>query len=328
MERKDLGDDEIRAVTVSGTPLVVYPKNESALVIHSDVCPHMGASFSRGGWLSPETHLVCPYHGFQFDEGRFMSLSSPSVYPKAKKPSSHCVLPTYSSMTLHDYVYLFPVVSPNAKAEYAEKPYFPPEHDDPEFVCIRGKRVIDCPVESLVENLLDMLHISYVHSFGNIELPLPVNVLYQETGELSGRTTFEYEPNSATISRLVGKNRRVIVENEFYLPTTTLTRVRAGKVVKTVFTQSVPISETQCILFWSVYRNFWRDPYIPEFTLIGDLIMGNLMEKTIDEDVSILSRTYPEKRYGFLTKYDVTIGRYREARKRFSKANPLYNGRP
>jgi hypothetical protein len=74
-----------------------------------------------------------------------------------------------------------------------------------------------------VENLLDMLHISYVHSFGNMDMPLARNIRYIDINEYAGKTAFEYSPNRNTISNKVGKTNVVSVENEFYLPTTTLT---------------------------------------------------------------------------------------------------------
>lgn len=294
-------------------PYVAYRKNDSRLIVHTDVCPHMGASFSKGGWINGNGCLQCPYHGFEFDEGRFISIPS----KRDGKPvsiKSHRGLPLMPSMEKNGYQYVFPA---DLQQNILTPPYFPPEHDDPEFIAIHGHRVLDCPCESLVENLLDMLHISYVHSFGNMEMPLARNVHYTDIHESAGRTSFEYSPNSNTISNKVGNTKVVYVENEFHLPTTTLTRVKAGNIIKTVFTQSLPMSGNKTLLLWTVYRNFWKDPYIPEFNLFGDALLHILMERTINEDASILSRCYPEKRNGFLTKYDVTIRKYRDKCKLF-----------
>lgn len=299
-------------VNFMGTPYVAYRKtNHSQLIVHTDACPHMGASFSKGGWINPRQNLQCPYHGFEFDEGKFVSI------PSASNPicvNSHKGLSLLPVLEKNDYYYLFPE---NMDQVVFSTPYFPPEHEDPAFTAIHGHQLLDCPLDSLVENLLDMLHISYVHSFGNMDMPLARNVVYTDLGEYAGKTTFEYSPNANTISNRVGKSKVVYVENEFHLPTTTLTRVRAGKIVKTVFTQSLPVEKNKTLLFWTVYRNFWMDPYVPEFTQLGDVLLRFLMEKTIQEDASILSRCYPEKRKGFLTKYDITIRQYRKKCKPF-----------
>lgn len=301
-----------KGATFMGQELVAYRKNNSRLVVHTDVCPHMGASFSKGGWISKDKqYLHCPYHGFGFDEGRFASI------PSSNKPCpKNSVMRLFNVLEKNGYCY----VSPIGAIEPLEQPYFPPEHNDPNFVRITGTRLLDCPTEALVENLLDMLHISYVHSFGNMDIPLARNIRYQDVGRYGGKTMFEYSPNANTISRRVGGADVVQVENEFYLPTTTLTRVKAGRITKTVFTQSLPVSANKTLLFWTVYRNFWKDPYFSGFTSIGDYLLGTMMEKTIDEDKSILSRCDPRGRDGFLTKYDITIRNYRRKSAEFEEA--------
>jgi len=304
-------------VVFMGKPLVAYIKNNTRLIVHSDICPHMGASFCKGGWINEQNNLQCPYHGFEFDEGKFVSIPSKRDEENLKI-NSHRGMPLMPVLEKNGYYYLFPE---DTYQSVLSVPYFPPEHDDPSFSAVSGYKLLECPADSLVENLLDMLHISYVHSFGNLDIPLARNINYQQINEYAGRTSFDYSPNPNTISRIVGKADKVFVENEFHLPTTTLTRVKAGNITKTVFTQTLPISKDKTMLFWTVYRNFWRDPYIPEFTYIGDMLMKYLMEKTIEEDASILSRCYTQGRVGFLTKYDITIRKYRESRREFSVKN-------
>lgn len=315
MTTDHLSTRSIHPVTIMDIPCVLYTKNESSIVCHSDICPHMGGSFARGGWLTEHQNLCCPYHGFEFDRGHYLGISIKDRTLRARKPMTRPMLPLYPIMDYNGYIYMYPFHE--ERDEEVPRPYFPPEHYSEEFTMIQGMRTLECPIDNLVENLLDMIHISFVHSFGNKELPLPTNIHYEETDERAGKTTFEYEPNTMTISKQIGNQERVIVENEFYLPTTTLTRVIAGNVIKTVFTQTVPISPNRTVLFWTVYRNFWKDPYTPQFTWIGDQILRFLMEKTIDEDESILSRAYSHARKGFLTKYDITIRMYREKRERF-----------
>lgn len=288
------------------------------MVCHSDICPHMGGSFYKGGWLSEQNNICCPYHGFEFDAGRYVGICGATS--RTLKPMTRSMIPLYPLLEFNDYIYIYPFPEEDDGFKDVVDPYFPPEHYDPSFARIRGTRVLDCPIDNLVENLLDMIHISFVHSFGNKKLPLPTNIRHEEISNIAGRTYFEYNPNAMTISTQIGGQDRVIVENEIHMPSTTLTRVIAGDIVKTVFTQTFPISQNQTILFWTVYRNFWIDPYTIEFTAIGDWLMTYFMEKTIDEDASILSRAYSHARNGFLTKYDVTIRIYRQMRERFNRS--------
>jgi len=197
-------------------------------------------------------------------------------------------------------------------------PYIAPEHFNPSFRCVEGFVDIDQYQDIINENLLDMLHISYVHSFGNRLAPFPIEVMYESLGPTSGRSSFLYAPPVNTISQRVGGESIVHVENEFYLPSTTITRVVAKNVTKTVWTSSVPLQGKRSRLFWRVYRNFWMDPFLPWFSKIGDFLIRKLMELTLREDQDILSHVMEERRLGPLkTKYDITILKYRHAKARF-----------
>ena len=107
-----------------------------------------------------------------------------------------------------------------------------------------------------------------------------------------------------------------MVENEFILPSSTITRVFFGKNnVKTVFTRCSPISDEECVLYWRLYRNYWVGNQVVDS--IGDLLMEILMEQTINEDVRILQNVNDEYRIGKLeTKYDRTIIEFRNSIKR------------
>jgi hypothetical protein len=79
-------------------------------------------------------------------------------------------------------------------------------------------------------------------------------------------------------------------------------------------TNILPVSKDRSILFWTIYRNFWIDP-LPQ---VGDVVMKYFMDKTIDEDIEILSKVYDKNRIGNInTKYDITINKYRNAKRIF-----------
>lgn len=279
-------------------PLVIY-KNDSDYIVHSDVCPHQGASLSKG-WITSEGHLQCPYHGFEFDKGCFCKIPNP-IDKNVKKFKSKTKLKTFDQRAEKDFLYL------TNGNQSAIDVFFPPEEYDKSFRGISGFSVIPINYKSVCENLLDMLHISYVHSFGSTESPLPNSIKFQQLNDYHGRTTFSYVPNKNTISGIVGKVKKVFVENEYILPTNTITRVFAGETIKTVFTRSVPISENETLLYWKIYRNFWIHPFF-------DFLISKLMKQTVKEDINILKTLYPESRCGSIrTKYDVTIDNFRKA---------------
>jgi phenylpropionate dioxygenase-like ring-hydroxylating dioxygenase large terminal subunit len=285
-------------------PLVVYKNKYKNYSVHSDICPHQGASLSKG-YIGKEGHLHCPYHGFEFNEGQFIGIPCES---KHRRPSK-IRMPTYQNHLDKDFLYIKPFSNVSDNVPFV---YFPPEEYDINYKSVEGSVIVHNNYQSICENLLDMLHISYVHSFGNLKYPLPTDIKGKRLNPYSYRTTFKYRPNDNTISNKWGKVTDVIVENEYHLPTNTVTRVMAGDIIKTVFTRSIPLTKNKTLLYWKVYRNFWIDPYFNIFTLIGNYLIKYLMTLTIQEDINILKNTYESYRNGpLIVKYDITIQNFR-----------------
>lgn len=305
--------EKIKKVIVNHHPYVIYNYNHSHYALY-DKCPHQGASLAKG-WVNHKGNIHCPYHAFEFDkDGKFCGIPNPSQVFQRAMPSRRQYATSAKTFEFENDLYICP--SPD-KASF-NLPYYPPEHFNDEFVHTSGHRVIHQDYRMVTENVLDMLHISYIHSFGNRNFPLPCNVQFKELSEMSGRSTFQYKPYELTISNQIGKRPVVVVENEYHLPTTTVTRVIAGDVVKTVLTRSTPITNNKTLFFWRVYRNFWRSREFPCLNVVGDVTINLLMKQTLQEDVNILKHVYPESREGSLiTKYDVTIQNYRKALAKF-----------
>lgn len=301
----------IQKIKVFDEPYLLYKGRNKSVNILSDICPHQGGSLSKG-WINERGNVHCPYHGFEFDhQGYFCGIPNPNL---SKFKSKWKPLPAYPSFDFMNDLFFCPMNNTVPSV----LPFYPPEHFNPSFIMIKGRQLIKQNFKVVTENVLDMLHISYIHSFGNREYPLPLNVKYEQMNELSGRSTFTYRPFKYTISKQMGNTQTVIVENEFHLPTTTITRVIAGDVIKTVMTRSVPIDENTTLMFWSVYRNFWfnKDNYLLNY--VGNMLLEFLMKLTLLEDINILKNVYPQGRNGTLnTKYDVTILKYRDAFTRF-----------
>lgn len=289
-------------------PVVLYRYNQSYHSL-SDKCPHQGASLSKG-WINHRGNIQCPYHAFEFNhKGQFCGIPNPQRRYQSS-PTRHAYIPPYPTFYFDDDIY----ISPCRNDSILSLPHYPPEHFNKEYVRISDCQRIPTNYRVITENVLDMLHISYVHSFGNRNFPLPFDVQYKQLSPVSGRSVFRYRPYELTISNQVGKSPVVIVENEFHLPTTTITRVIAGDVVKTVLTRSTPISENESMFYYSVYRNFWKVNDLPCLNIFGDVLMKLLMRLTLNEDMGILKDVYTDARVGSLTtKYDTTILKYREA---------------
>jgi phenylpropionate dioxygenase-like ring-hydroxylating dioxygenase large terminal subunit len=274
-------------------------------VLMHDKCPHQGASLSRGKVTDDGRCLQCPYHGFKFSEGSLVCLGG----GRTCSPTLKISVPVFQTLETEDMI--FACLDCN-NLESVPPPFYPPEEmNTPMFRKISGEIRIQQDSDLVTENVLDMLHISYVHSFGNRGTPLPSNIHFTRLDAYSGRSFFEYVAGATSISRVVGKVDRVVVENEYYLPSTTITRVVAGDLVKTVMTRALRVSPNETVLFWTVYRNFWNSNAIEDF--LGDKVMNFFMEKTLAEDVDLLKGVYRD-RGNFYTEYDVTIRNFRRAK--------------
>ena len=223
-------------------------------------------------------------------------------------------VPRFEVKEINDDIYLRPSYDINSeKGNYHNHSiYIPPEATDSDFVRVSGTRHIHRPNNLITENVLDMMHISYVHSFGNTLSPIPFKIDYEDLSELAGKTTFHYTSGPSSMSRLIGGAKFVQVENEFHLPDATVTRVKANDLIKTIVTHCYPIGKNESILHYDLYRNFMTSP-------IFDPIFTYQMKFTLDEDINIINYIYDDYILGFMSnKFDVTQIKYRQKMKIFN----------
>jgi phenylpropionate dioxygenase-like ring-hydroxylating dioxygenase large terminal subunit len=294
--------------TLYGEKYVIYKGAGGQLVAHTDVCPHLGASLATGH-LDKDKRIVCPYHGFTFsNSGKFCGILDTGSKRGGKKVLDP--LPVFTDD-------LCTYIVPEGQALF--DPFQPPEAYDKTFRVISGFRDIPARQPIVTENILDNLHLGTVHLFGNSNIPLPRSIKFEKLSKWSGRTAFEYSPRPGTLSTILAGSptttTNVHVENEYHLPSTTITRVRVGPYTKTVLTRAQAMEDDKTRLYYAVYRNFWGHA-------LGDSIMNIMMQITLDEDVAILSKVHPASKLPNDTLklvYDVTFMEYRKALEEFSK---------
>ena len=285
-------------------PFVFYQFNGSDFSF-IDSCIHRSASLSSGH-LSVDGCLVCPYHGWSYWNG---SLNSIPGVPYHSASESHD-LQSFKTVRVNNDLFFQPV-----ETNIQHPIYVPPEASLDSFSRISGQRIIDVPSYIVTDNLLDMMHISFVHSFGNPVSPVPFHIHYEDLDNVSGKTSFHYNAASSSMSKIIGGADTVIVENEFHLPDATVTRVIANHLVKTIVTHALPITQDKTILFFDLYRNFLTNS-------IFDFIFDSQMKITLDEDVKILQQIHFKKidsplvpiieRLPFNNKFDITQIKYKQ----------------
>jgi len=283
-----------------------------------DVCPHKGASLSNGKLI--RGCLACPYHGYEYNgDGKLVNV--PGIHFQQHHNSTPNTLPAYDSskytvVEKNGWVYLntFPTYLHSQQLQINI-------FDEPEanngFSCVFLEMDFDCYARILSENSLDVMHIGFVHTFGNRQNPAPTQELPpKQISPYHFKTSYLYESGKDSMVKKVFNIRNLKIENEFVLPHTTVARVIFENYVSTVITFALPVSETKSKLFVKTYRNFWQNS-------AGDALTEKMMKTTMLQDKLVVENIDMRFMDGkFNMKYDKLQNTYKTFYKRFVRQNP------
>jgi phenylpropionate dioxygenase-like ring-hydroxylating dioxygenase large terminal subunit len=258
-------------ITIWSKNYVVWKNSEGVYSCLDDICSHKGASLSCG--KIHDNCVVCPYHGYEFN-GNGTLVKVPGL--NFQSSPVHDVS-KYSIVEKNGWIYLN-TIETNATNPEMDVNIFQEEEFSKNFSVVHLDMEFDCYSRILSENSLDIMHIGFVHTFGNKERPSPI----QETPPIlvspfHYKSTYEYESGKDSIVKKMFDINTLKIENEFILPHTTVARIIFGNYVNTVVTFALPISDDKSRLFVKTYRNFWNND-------IGNVIMRNLMYNTMLQD--------------------------------------------
>jgi phenylpropionate dioxygenase-like ring-hydroxylating dioxygenase large terminal subunit len=269
--------------------------NETRLpVAYLDVCPHRGSSLN--GAAVRNNTVVCPYHGYTYD------LQSSKLASGLGVTAGCGALTRFPCIISEDLVW--------GCLDGLQWPPPPPpalENLLPTFRRITGSVRILCPVQSLVENVLDCVHTSFVHSFGNSMDPEPMEYTAHRTGPRSGLATFHYKAGPTS---LFSGNVKVL--NWFHAPVTAGTSVTSGQNCKIVQVHAVQEGGGYTRVYWELTRNFGTSPFLDWFFRIA-------MDITLDEDRLILEHCTPVSG-AFHSRYDRLQMLYRHTMRRLTSS--------
>lgn len=201
----DLPAKGLKKIIVDDKPICLFRISTGEVRAISDICLHRAAALSDG-WLEDDL-VVCPYHAYKFDgDGKLRYIPGVDENLLAKnKRTARTVW--YKTMEQGGLIYIFPDAMRAGAIEQHVKPFLLPEAVDPTFRHVEGTAEIGASANLVVENLLDMLHISYVHTFGNMQEPLPYSETYDvmyddESSQLLpyARCTFRCVPNAVSVA--------------------------------------------------------------------------------------------------------------------------------
>jgi phenylpropionate dioxygenase-like ring-hydroxylating dioxygenase large terminal subunit len=302
-------------VTINNTPLAVWKDKQGRYSGIYDVCPHRGASLSKGRIDKNTDCVVCPYHTFKYNcHGRLVQTPGQKHIRSNEHYNYKTDVPYFKIVSLNGWLYMNqqPIFDIKAALPDENTIWVEPEAGNTSFRSITLNKRFKMDARTVTENSLDILHISEVHSFGNKKRPLPLSERLEKIAEGHHKYIYEYEAGENSMAaKIFGKNK-LIVENEYILPHYTVARVIFGEFVNTVVTSALPINNDETLLYVKTYRNNWvfNMPLLDDFF---DGITKRMMDKTICEDKAVIEQIYSKYKDGnFITKYDDLTQLYRE----------------
>jgi phenylpropionate dioxygenase-like ring-hydroxylating dioxygenase large terminal subunit len=175
----------------------------------------------------------------------------------------------------------------------------------------------NCYSRILSENSLDVMHIGFVHSFGNAKKPAPIEIYPPRMiAPHHYKTAYKYEAGQQSMARRFFDVKDLVIENEFFLPHTTVARVIFDEYVSTVITFALPIGDNKSKLFVKTYRNFWKNR-------LGDAASYNMMYNTMLQDKAIVENIDPKFMDGkFNMRFDKLQNTYKSFYKKFIVGEP------
>ena len=278
--------NKLKQITIWSKNYVVWKDSENNFHALDDVCSHKSASLARGKLINDT--VMCPYHGYKFNNNGTLI-----IVPGINFQHS-CIhdVKKYKIINKNGWIYLNTfegtpnvVTSSYNQDIFTENIFVEEEAIDNKFNPVYLNMDFKCYSRVLSENSLDVMHIGFVHTFGNSENPAPT---FEDPPKLINdypyhyKTSYLYEAGRKSMAKKVFLFNNLTIENEFILPHTTVARVKFGELISTVVTFALPINMTHSELFVKTYRNFWNENDIVE--LIGDQITYQMMYQTMLQD--------------------------------------------
>lgn len=268
-----------KSIKLEGSTVVISRNSIGHPLAFHDYCPHRGSSFDKV--TIKEDKIACKYHGFEFD-------ANDGYLTRGLGVKKGC-----SSLRMIECVEQGGIIWACIEGDDTIKP--PSElvqASDPSFRKITGSVIIKCPVNRLIENVIDPYHPSYVHSFGNKLDPEPKNYKAKRVSPTEGFASFEYSAGDNSMF-----NGNLNVDNWFSGPFTAGTLVRSGNDVKVVQVNAVQMANSRTKVFWELHRNWLTNPAF-------DSLFSFFMKMTLDEDKYILEKCNFDSVDKFHSRYD------------------------
>jgi phenylpropionate dioxygenase-like ring-hydroxylating dioxygenase large terminal subunit len=313
-ESSNVKTNEPFKATIWSKDYVIWKTSDNKYHALEDICPHKGSALSIG--FIHNDHITCPYHGYEFNKNGNLTVVPGICF----HPSPHYNIPRFSVVEKHGWIYLNTYEIPNFieeldLVEINENIFIEPEATDNTMSTIFISQKFNAYPRIVSENSLDIMHIAFVHTFGNRAKPAPSYENPPKEIELyHWRASYVYESGVNSMVSKLFHIKKIDIENEFALPHTTVARLKFGSnFVNTIVTAACPINENETKLFVKNYRNFLQWP-------IFDIFFYKTMVDTLKQDKTVIESIKKENMNGkFNMKFDKLQNTYKTLYKKFVK---------
>lgn len=305
-QTEEIQQNKPHKVTVWGKDYVLWKTEQNEYHALEDVCSHRGAALSIG--TVTKGHITCPYHGYEFD-----TMGNLKVVPGISfTPTPIHSIPRFITVEKNGWIYLNILEAPQFVTKehmelLAKRIFIEPEATDPTMSAVFLHQSFMTHPRIVSENSLDIMHIAFVHTFGNKVKPAPsYENPPKEVRPNHWRTSYVYESGKDSMVSRLFKVKRIDIDNEFVLPHTTIARIKFGDgFVNSVVTAACPINERETKLFVKTYRNFF-------VCKLFDGWFRKMMQETVNQDKGVIESIKNENMDGrFNMKFDKLQNVYR-----------------
>ena len=264
-------------ITIWNKKYVLWKSVDNYFYGLDNTCPHKSASLSCGH--IEKNNIVCPYHGIHYNtEGSIVSIPGIANIPYSCNSSSIYSIAKYRVLEKNGWIYFN--ISPNPSNDLFNTFFI---EDFPILLkknknehMIFNQFEFDCYARLITENYLDIMHfvsvnpiLKTIFTSNFIEIS-PPKWIFDKTN-FHARTILELFPKENVF--FFKKGEKIVIENEFILPHTTILRIIYNNYTNTIITFALPIQERKTKLFVKIHRNYYKDIFLCDF-IIQKIIMN------------------------------------------------------
>jgi len=161
----DLKPGDLKPLTMLGEPVVFYRRDDGSAAAIADRCPHRFAPLSKGKIC--DGAVQCPYHGLRFDHtgACVHNPHGDGAIPKA------AVVKAYPVIEKHGALWVW--MGEAHRADASLLPDFGMTDQRDGWSRIQGYLHVKAHYQLVIDNLLDLSHVQFLHPFLASDVPPP-----------------------------------------------------------------------------------------------------------------------------------------------------------